>query len=82
MNLINFHVVEIISKEKSKLWELFGMTNERFERRKKENEHLSHDGIKQTYKYWDDAGRVTVGEEIFDLTKGEKPYYAGYVGQH
>ena len=43
--------------------------------------HLLSDGLKQKYKYWDDWGEF-VGENVFNLTRGDKPYYVGYVGQH
>lgn len=39
------------------------------------------DGLKQRYKYWDDGGEF-VGEDIFNLTRGDVPYFVGYVGQH
>ncbi len=44
-------------------------------------EHLLSDGLKQRYKYWDDGGEF-VGEEIFNLTRGDVPYFVGCVGQH
>ena len=44
-------------------------------------EHLLSDGLKQKYKYWDDGGEF-FGENIFNLTRGDKPYFVGYVGQH
>lgn len=44
-------------------------------------EHLLSDGLKQRYKYWDDGGEF-VGEEVFNLTRGDVPYFVGYVGQH
>lgn len=43
--------------------------------------HLLSDGLKQRYKYYDDGG-VFVGEEVFNLTRGDKPYFVGYVGQY
>lgn len=43
--------------------------------------HLLSDGLKQRYKYYDDGGEF-VGEEVFNLTRGDKTYFAGYVGQH
>lgn len=90
MNLIDFHVTEIISEERGKVWKLYGMSKERFEREKETGdsrwgedwiEHLSSDGLKQKYVYWDDGG-VFIGENVFDLTRGDEPYYVGYVGQH
>ena len=39
------------------------------------------DGIKQKYKYWDDGGEF-VGENVFNITRGDEPYFVGYVGQH
>lgn len=44
-------------------------------------EHLLSDGLKQRYRYWDDGGEF-VGEEIFNLTRGDVPYFVGYVGRH
>lgn len=44
-------------------------------------EHLLSDGLKQKYKYRDDGGEF-VGEDIFNLTRGDVPYFVGYVGQH
>ncbi len=91
MNLIDFHVTEIISEERDKVWKLFGMSEKELEKEKSEIkntsleqgwiEHLSSDGLKQRYKYWDDGGEF-VGEEIFNLTRGDVPYFVGYVGQH
>ena len=86
MNLIDFHVTEIISEERDKVWKLYGMTEERLEEEKNKGEewwieHLLHDGCKQNCRYWDDGGYNT-REYVFDLTRGDKPYYVGYVGQH
>lgn len=91
MNLIDFHVTEIISEEKDKIWKLYGMSEAELEKEKAEAkntlfeqgwiEHLLSDGLKQRYKYWDDGGEF-VGEDIFNLTRGDVPYFVGYVGQH
>lgn len=86
MNLIDFHVTEIISEERDKVWKLYGMTDDRLEEEKSNGQdwwvkHLLHDGLKQKYKYWDDGGNY-IEEKVFDLTNGDKPYYVGYVGQH
>ena len=86
MNLIDFHVTEIISEERDKVWKLYGMSEKELEREKEDEDsnwvkHLLSDGLKQKYKYWDDGGEF-VGENVFNLTKGDKPYYVGYVGQH
>ena len=86
MNLIDFHVTEIISAERSKIWKLYGMSEKELEKEKEDKnnnwvEHLLSDGLKQKYKYWDDGGEF-VGENVFNLTRGDKPYYVGYVGQH
>lgn len=91
MNLIDFHVIEIISEERDKVWKLYGMSETELEKEQSEAkktlfeqgwiEHLLSDGLKQRYKYWDDGGEF-VGENIFNLTRGDKPYFVGYVGQH
>lgn len=91
MNLIDFHVTEIISEERDKVWKLYGMSKSELEKEKNDTEgtlfeiewihHLLSDGLKQKYKYWDDGGEF-VGEEVFNLARGDKPYYVGYVGQH
>lgn len=91
MNLIDFHVTEIISEERDKIWKLYGMSKSELEKEKNNTDgsifeiewvnHLLSDGLKQKYKYWDDGGEF-VDEEVFNLTRGDKPYYVGYVGQH
>lgn len=41
MNLVDFHVTEIISKERDKVWRLFGMSEKELEKEKAEkNEPL------------------------------------------
>ena len=87
MNLVDFHVAEIISEEGDKVWKLFGMSENELEKEKAEKnkqgwiEFLLSDGLKQRFNYWDDGGEF-VGEEIFNLTRGDVPYFVGYVGQH
>lgn len=87
MNLVDFHVTEILSEERDKVWKLFGMSEKELEKEKAEKnkqwwiEFLLSDGLKQRYKYWDDGGEF-VGEKIFNLTRGDVPYFIGYVGQH
>ena len=86
MNLIDFHVTEIISEKRDKVWKLYGMSESELEEEKKNGdskwvEYLLSDGLKQKYRYWDDGGQA-VREKVFSLTRGEKPYFVGYVGQH
>lgn len=86
MNLIDFHVTEIISEERDKVWKLYGMPEKELAKEKEDSddrwiEHLLSDGLKQKYKYWDDGGEF-IGENVFNLTRGDKPYFVGYVGQH
>lgn len=91
MNLIDFHVTEILSEERDKVWKLYGMSETELEKEKVKAkntlfeqgyiDHLLSDGLKQKYKYWDEGGEF-VGENVFNLTRGDKPYFAGYVGQH
>lgn len=91
MNLVDFHVTEIIGEERDKVWKLYGMSESELEKEKNDIDdpklhdrwinHLLSDGLKQRYKYYDDGGEF-VGEEIFNLTRGGKPYFVGYVGQH
>lgn len=87
MNLIDFYVTEIISEEKDKIWKLYGMSAKELDKETADKddliwiEHLLSDGLKQRYKYWDDGGEF-VGEDIFNLTRGDVPYFVGYVGQH
>lgn len=63
------------------------MTEEQLEKEKVDTsaefwiKHLMGDGLKQKYRYWDDGGE-SVKEKIFDLTRGDKPYFVGYIGQH
>lgn len=87
MNLVDFHVTEIIGEERDKIWKLFGMSEKELEKEKEDKnkqwwiEFLLSDGLKQRFNYWDDGGEF-VGEEIFNLTRGDVPYFVGYVGQH
>ena len=86
MNLIDFHVIEIISEERDKVWKLYGMSKKELEKEKEDEDsnwvkHLLSDGLKQKYKYWDDGGEF-VGEHVFNITRGDEPYFVGYVGQH
>lgn len=86
MNLIDFHVTEIISEERDKVWKLYGMSEMELEKEKEDDndgwiEYLLSDGLKQKHKYCDDGGEF-VGENVFNLTRGDEPYYEGYVGQH
>ena len=78
MNLIDFHVTEIISEERDKVWKLDGMSESELDKEKNDVDdpkfgkrwinHLLSDGVKQKYKYWDDGGEF-VGENVFDLTR-------------
>lgn len=89
--MVDFHVTEIITEKRDKIWKLYGMSEKELEKEKAEAnntlfeqgwiEHLLSDGLKQRYKYWDDGGEF-VGEEIFNLVRGDVPYFVGYVGQH
>ena len=87
MNLVDFHVTEIIGEERDKIWKLFGMSEKELEKEKEDKnkqwwiEFLLSDGLKQRFNYWDGGGEF-VGEEIFNLTRGEVSYFVGYVGQH
>ena len=77
---------EIISEERDKVWKLYGMSEKELEKEKEDEdskwvEHLLSDGLKQKYKYWDDGGEF-VGENVFNITRGDEPYFVGYVGQH
>lgn len=86
MNLIDFHITEIINEEYDKIYKLYGITEEELGVIKNKSEkwwieHLFHDGCLQKYKYWDDGG-YNIGEQVFDLNRNDKPYYVGYVGQH
>lgn len=84
INLVDFHVTEIVSEKRDKIWKLFGMSEKELEKEKEEAkktlfeqgwiEHLLSDGLKQVYKYWDDGGEF-VGENIFNLTRGDVPYF-------
>lgn len=84
-------MTEIISEERDKVWKLYGISEFELEKEIKGAkktlfeegwiDHLMSDGLKQKYKYWDDGGEF-VGEEVFNLTRGDKPYFVGYVGQH
>lgn len=87
INLIDFHVTEIISEEKDKIWKLYGMSEQEFEKETANKDdpiwikHLLSNGLKQRYEYWD-AGGEFVGEDIFNLTRGDATYFVGYVRQH
>lgn len=86
MNLIDFHVTKIISEEKDQVYKLYGMSKDEVSDIDTEEEigwklHLVSNGIKQKYEYWDDGG-MNVGEEVFNLDRGDAPYYVGYVGKH
>lgn len=82
MNLIDFHVTEIISETTGKVYELFGMSKEEVDSEPNQpwREYLLSDGMKQKYRYWDDGGN-NEGERVFSLLS-QKPYFVGYVGQH
>ena len=52
MNLIDFHVTEIISEEQDKVWKLYGMSEKELEKEKEDEDsnwvkHLLSDGLKQ-----------------------------------
>lgn len=82
MNLIDFHVTEIISEEYDKVFKLYGMTEEQTNDKDDTwKNFLLGDGVKQTYEYWDDGGKNT-GTKVFSLSQGQVQYYTGYVGQH
>lgn len=81
MNLIDFHVTEIISEEKGLVYELYGMTKYQAENEEDwYKEILFSDGVKQTYKYWDDGGE-NIDTRVFVVGR-DKPYFVGFVGQH
>lgn len=90
MALMDFHVIEIISEERDKVWKLYGMSEKELEREKEVGDikwgcgwvnHLLSDEIRQKYKYWDDVGEF-IEEKVFNLTRGDNLYYAGFVGRH
>lgn len=87
MNLIDFHVTRITSEEKGKVWELYGMTEAQLEEAKADINYpdwyyyLLGNGVKQGYEYVDMGGKRE-DVKIFNVTRGAKPYYVGYVGQH
>lgn len=86
MNLIDFHVTKIIEEKRDQIYKLYGMSKDKVNNIDSEEEigwklYLLSNGIKQKYEYWDDGG-VNVGEEVFNLDKGDTPYHVGYVGQH
>ena len=87
MNLIDFHVTEIISEKFAKVYELYGMTMDQALAESINNEQwraiLLSDGILQKYKYYDDGGEY-IDEKVFvqGKLKTEEKYYVGYVGAH
>lgn len=84
MNLIDFYVKEILEEKKDKVYKLYDMSEEALEHEKHDErwyEFLLGEGVKQTYKYVDEGGEKTK-TEVFNITKNQKPYYVGYVGQH
>lgn len=83
MNLINFHVTNIISEKTGKVYQLYDMTEEEVNQEPEEwwKEYLLSNGIKQEYEFWDDGGTRT-DSKVFNLDKLEKPYYIGYIGTH
>ena len=82
MNLIDFHVTEIISEEKGLVCELYGMTKDQAENEEEDwyKKILFSDGVKQTYRYWDDGGE-NIDTRVFVVGRDE-PYFVGFVGQH
>jgi len=84
MNLIDFHVTKIITETKDKVYKLYNMSEAKLKKEKSDEwyyEFLHGDGIEQEYEYWDDGGYRTTSR-VFNLSKGQTPYYVGYVGQH
>lgn len=86
--MVEFRVTEIISEKRDKVWKLYGMSETELEKEKEVGDdkwgegwvaHLLSDGIRQRYRYCEDAGEF-VGEIVFNLSRGEKPYFVGYVG--
>lgn len=81
INFIDFHVTEIISEEKGLVYELYGMTVDLVEKEEEwYKKILFSNGIKQTYKYWDE-GEENIRTEVFVVGR-DSPYFVGYVGQH
>lgn len=85
MNLIDFHVTEIISEEYGKIYKLYGCDDVYLNKAKDENinwyNYLIQDGCKQVYKYYDDGG-YNIDENIFSIEEENKRFYVGYIGQH
>lgn len=84
MNLIDFYVKEILEEKKDKVYKLYDMSEEALAYEEHDawwHDFLLGDGVKQTYKYVDEGGEKTK-TEVFNITKNQKPYYVGYVGQH
>jgi hypothetical protein len=84
MNLIDFHVTEIIKEEYDKMYKLYDMTEQKLELEKEDElwyNFLLGDGVKQTYRYCDEGGYY-INTVCFNLSEGQKPYYVGFVGQH
>jgi len=84
MNVIDFHVTKIISETKDKVYKLYNMSEAKLKKEKSDEwyyKFLNEDGLKQEYEYWDDGGYRTTSR-VFNLSKGQTPFYVGYVGQH
>lgn len=79
MNLIDFWVKEIKTREYNKLYKLFEMTYEEAE----ETTWLSpeDEGVKIICEVVD-MGGCSIKTEYFNLTRGEVPYEVGYRGLH
>lgn len=79
--MCNFAVTEIVSEERDKIYRLLGISEEDWKNRKDAEEYLSHDGLKQTYCFYDEHGERQA-TKIFDFTNGDVPYTVGYIGRY
>ena len=73
MNLIDFHVTEIISEERDKVWKLYGMSESELEKEKNDvdDQSLVKDGLTTYYQMVSNRS-ISIGMTVVNLL--EKAY--------
>lgn len=64
MNLIDFHVTEIISEERDKVWKPYGMSKKELEKEKEDENNIRNFlGNIQVFCGWDAFGQIIIKEK-------------------